>query len=179
MPLDNGVVSVQTSRDGLMPPKSRCWRKLLDGSDTMDGVSLAGSSQMTATQPILRVAPTQTIQSGETANSSGSGEQAVLGANWSEVPAVDQTADKSKTQDAQTQAPDEKKVIAGIEQANKVLKSNDSYLKFSIHKQTKQIVVKIMNSETNEVIREVPSEKILDMIAKLCELAGIMVDERR
>jgi len=39
--------------------------------------------------------------------------------------------------------------------------------------------VKVLDSETNEVIREIPPEKILDMVAKMWELAGLIVDERR
>ena len=33
--------------------------------------------------------------------------------------------------------------------------------------------------ETKEVIKEFPPEKTLDMIAKVWEMAGIMVDEKR
>jgi len=36
----------------------------------------------------------------------------------------------------------------------------------------------IINDETDEVIREIPPEKILDMVAKMWELAGIMVDRK-
>jgi len=39
-------------------------------------------------------------------------------------------------------------------------------------------MIKVINSETDEVIREIPPEKILDLIAKLWELAGIIVDEK-
>lgn len=39
-------------------------------------------------------------------------------------------------------------------------------------------MVKVVNTETDEVIREIPPEKILDMVAKMWELAGIMVDEK-
>jgi flagellar protein FlaG len=32
--------------------------------------------------------------------------------------------------------------------------------------------------KNDEVIREIPPEKILDMVAKMMELAGILVDEK-
>ena len=32
---------------------------------------------------------------------------------------------------------------------------------------------------TNEIIREIPPEKILDMVAKMWDTAGLIVDERR
>jgi flagellar protein FlaG len=40
-------------------------------------------------------------------------------------------------------------------------------------------MIKVVDNETNEVIREFPPKKILDMIANMMELAGLIVDERR
>lgn len=50
-------------------------------------------------------------------------------------------------------------------------------LRFKIHEPTREIIARIVNRETGEVIREIPPEKFLDMVAKLQELAGILVDE--
>lgn len=74
---------------------------------------------------------------------------------------------------------DEDTLIKMINQANKAFEAKYTRLEFSIHKETHEIVVKVYDKETNELIREIPPEKILDIIAKLWELAGIFVDERR
>lgn len=50
---------------------------------------------------------------------------------------------------------------------------------FGIHEGTNRITVKIVDKETKEVLKEVPSEKMLDMIAKVWEYAGLFVDEKR
>ncbi len=50
-------------------------------------------------------------------------------------------------------------------------------LRFKIHEPTKEIIARVVNRETGEVIREIPPEKFLDMVAKLRELAGVFVDE--
>lgn len=73
----------------------------------------------------------------------------------------------------------EHEVIQAIESANKHFKSYDRRLEFSIHDKTKQIMVKVINTEDDSIVREIPSEKILDMVAKLWEMAGIFVDEKR
>lgn len=73
----------------------------------------------------------------------------------------------------------EQAVIDAIEKANKHFKMYDRRLEFSIHEGTKQIMVKVINTESDEVIREIPSEKILDMVAKMWEVAGIFIDEKR
>lgn len=79
----------------------------------------------------------------------------------------------------QRQKDNEHEVIQAIERANKHISAYDRRLEFSIHEGTKQIMVKVINTENDSVIREIPSEKILDMVAHLWEVAGILVDEKR
>ena len=73
----------------------------------------------------------------------------------------------------------EAQLIKAIERANKALDGAQTTFEFSIHEKTKQIMVKVMDKEDGTVIREIPPEKTLDLVAKLWELAGILVDERR
>ena len=73
----------------------------------------------------------------------------------------------------------EKIVIEAIEKANKAISGPNTRFEYSIHEQTKEIMLRVIDSDTNKIIREIPPEKILDMVAKLWELAGIIVDERR
>lgn len=73
----------------------------------------------------------------------------------------------------------EKTIKEAIEDTNKKLESTDRKFEFSVNEETNDIIVKVINKETDEVIREIPSEKILDMVAKMMELAGLFVDERR
>ena len=50
---------------------------------------------------------------------------------------------------------------------------------YGIHEATNRVTIKIIDKDTKEVIKELPPEKTLDMIAKAWEMAGILVDERR
>lgn len=50
--------------------------------------------------------------------------------------------------------------------------------KFGIHEKTNRIVIKLVDRETQEVIKEIPPEKTLDLLAKRMELEGVLVDER-
>ena len=56
---------------------------------------------------------------------------------------------------------------------------SNSEVQFGIHEATNRVTIKIIDKETKEVIKELPPEKTLDMIAKAWELAGILVDEKR
>ena len=73
----------------------------------------------------------------------------------------------------------EKTVIEAIERANKKLSGVMAEFEFSIHEKTKQISIKVINKETKEIIREIPPEQVLDMVAHLWEMAGIILDEKR
>lgn len=73
----------------------------------------------------------------------------------------------------------EKLIIESIEMANRKMLGPKRELEFAIHKQTKQIMVKVIDKETKEVLREIPPEKVLDAVAHMCELAGIFMDEKR
>lgn len=90
------------------------------------------------------------------------------------VEQMNQEAEKATNQRVQ-----EKDVINAIEKANKHIRSFDRRLEFSIHDSTKQIMVKVINTEDDTVVREIPSEKVLDMVAHMWEVAGILVDEKR
>ncbi|MEW6725528.1 MAG: flagellar protein FlaG [Bacillota bacterium] len=57
--------------------------------------------------------------------------------------------------------------------------SGGTFLQFSVHEQTKDVIVRVLDSATGDVIREFPPEAILDMVANLLDLAGLLVDEKR
>lgn len=51
-------------------------------------------------------------------------------------------------------------------------------LECSFHEKTNDLMIKVLDKETGELIREIPSEKIVDMIAFMCEKAGLIVDKK-
>jgi flagellar protein FlaG len=80
---------------------------------------------------------------------------------------------------AQQQNPElqNSQIKKAIEDINK--KAHNSEAIFGIHEATHRVTIKIVDKDTKEVIKELPPEKTLDMIAKVWELAGILVDENR
>ena len=73
----------------------------------------------------------------------------------------------------------EKLIMESIEKANQKILGPNKEFEFAIHKQTKQIMVKVVDKDTKEILREIPPEKILDAVAHMCEMAGIFMDEKR
>lgn len=75
------------------------------------------------------------------------------------------------------QEPSNEQIHKAIEQLNKKMTNSEAI--FGIHEATNRVTIKIVDKETKEVIKELPPEKTLDMIARVWEMAGILVDERR
>ncbi|WP_310550755.1 flagellar protein FlaG [Paenibacillus glufosinatiresistens] len=72
----------------------------------------------------------------------------------------------------------EEQLIKAIDKAVKALEGPSTTLEISIHEKTHELMVKVLNKDTGELIREVPPEKTLDLVAKMMEIAGILIDER-
>ena len=68
-------------------------------------------------------------------------------------------------------------VRKAVEALNK--KMGNSEAVFGFHEDTNRVTIKIVDKSTKEVIKELPPEKTLDMIARVWEMAGILIDERR
>lgn len=71
-----------------------------------------------------------------------------------------------------------KSIHEAVDDANKVLKIVNKRFEFSIHEETGRTMVKIIDRDTNEVISEIPPEKILDMLAKIWEAVGLIIDRK-
>lgn len=64
------------------------------------------------------------------------------------------------------------------ESMNKFLKSADSRLKFVLHDKLETYYVNIIDNETDEVIREIPSEKLMNIRAAMKEFVGLLIDRK-
>ena len=73
---------------------------------------------------------------------------------------------------------DNEKIKKAITEMSKNVKSNAEAV-FGIHEKTNRVTIKMVDKDTKKVIKEFPPDETLDMIAKVWEIAGIMVDEKR
>ena len=80
---------------------------------------------------------------------------------------------------AQKQNEKNMQLKKAVDDINKSALADQSEAVFGIHEKTNRVTIKIVDKKTKEVIKEFPPEKTLDMIAKVWEMAGLMVDEKR
>ena len=51
-------------------------------------------------------------------------------------------------------------------------------LNFSVHEKTGRTVIRVVDSNTNEVVRVIPPEEVLDLMATMEEIAGKLVNKK-
>lgn len=64
-----------------------------------------------------------------------------------------------------------------ISEINSKLNKNTEAV-FGIHDETNRVTIKIIDKDSKEVLKEIPPEKTLEMITKVWEAAGLLVDEK-
>jgi len=72
--------------------------------------------------------------------------------------------------------PSKEHVRKLVDEAQSVLQRVNSQLAFKVHDGTGRILVQVVEKETKEVLREIPPEKMLDVIAGIWKWSGIAVD---
>ena len=66
-----------------------------------------------------------------------------------------------------------------VDAVNDFLLPIDISVKFTFHEELKEYYVEVVDKSTQEVIREIPPKKFLDMYAGMAEFMGLFVDEKR
>ncbi|HHY21767.1 MAG TPA: flagellar protein FlaG [Bacilli bacterium] len=65
-----------------------------------------------------------------------------------------------------------------VEGMNNLLEANFTSLKFNVHEKLSRVFVQVISQDTDEVVREIPSEKFLDMMASMLEFVGLLIDKK-
>jgi len=148
------------------------------------------SSVMTLqSQQIAPVKPVEKVQKDEEHNPADSSDvgvtpdlssvQVVSNVSESSTDGKGQNSGNKQTFDYQEEATaTNERLKEAVTRFNKSSGANSEAV-FGIHEGTNRVTIKIVDKTTHETIKELPPEKTLDMIAKVWEMAGIMVDEKR
>lgn len=65
-----------------------------------------------------------------------------------------------------------------VEGMNEFITPVNVSIRFELHDKLKEYYVKVVDTATDEVIREIPSKKFLDMYAAMTEYMGLFVDKK-
>ena len=110
-------------------------------------------------------------------------ERTAAAAQQQKVTAKEESdkAEKNKDRDKDKKQIPEKVSDSSLKKAVEDINRNSSNTEaiFGYHEGTNRVTIKIIDKDTQEVKREYPAEETLDMIQKIWEMAGLMVDEKR
>lgn len=76
------------------------------------------------------------------------------------------------------QMPAKESVEKTISSMNEFLKASNTRLKFVLHDKLHEYYVTVVDDVTEEVVKEIPPKKLLDMYASMTELLGLLVDKK-
>lgn len=88
------------------------------------------------------------------------------------------TINDATNADTKTSAADNERVKEAIEKMNSDIRFKRTGCEFTYHEECNRVSIKLYDTNTKEVIREIPSEDTIRMLEKLNELAGLMIDEK-
>jgi len=86
--------------------------------------------------------------------------------------------DKNRGIDINRSEIKEKEIDKAIDKLNKFLEDKKTHAEYSVHDKLNDIMIKIVDDKTGDVIQELPPKKVLDMVARMCELVGLIVDDK-
>ncbi|MCU0848803.1 MAG: flagellar protein FlaG [Spirochaetes bacterium] len=75
--------------------------------------------------------------------------------------------------------PTKDEVYEAVDKLNQAVKGLNERLSFDYHEKINRVVVRVINSETNEVLKEIPPREVVRLLERLREYLGVFVDEQR
>lgn len=88
------------------------------------------------------------------------------------------TAQNANAQDQAQRTPDIGEVQKALEEVEKAVAPMAQSLQFSLDKDSGKTVVKVMDTDTNEVIRQIPSEEVLAISKAVDKLKGLLLKQQ-
>jgi len=92
-----------------------------------------------------------------------------------QVQAIQEKVQQKASNEQQLPADKAKQMTDSM---NTFLESANTQLRFKFHEKLNEYYVTIVDSTTDEVIREIPSKKLLDIHAAMREFVGLLVDRK-
>jgi len=61
---------------------------------------------------------------------------------------------------------------------NQLLETTNTKLRYEFHEKLEKYYVTLVDSQTDQVVREIPNKKLMDMYVAMLEFVGIFVDKK-
>lgn len=85
------------------------------------------------------------------------------------------TTDNTNSNDKQ---PEKKKLESISDKLNTLMVTINTDIRFKLHEKTQEFMVDVVDTKTGRVLKECPPHEFYDMIAKLKEYIGALIDKK-
>lgn len=77
----------------------------------------------------------------------------------------------------ETRKPDREEIVQELDKLNKELEFMNRSIRFSVDEDSNEIVVKVVDKVSGEVISQIPSDEIINLKKRLEEMTGLLVEK--
>lgn len=88
-----------------------------------------------------------------------------------------QKSDKNQADAAKNEEPNTKQVESAVEKLNKFVKTSSSDVQFSVDEESGIRIISVVDKETKEVIRQMPTKEVVEMARALDKLQGLLIKQ--
>jgi len=96
----------------------------------------------------------------------------------SKAETVNKIEPAEQAHDARTAEQKSEQLHNAVDKINEVMLETRRSLSFSVDEDTNQVVVKVMNTETDEIIRQIPNEEALEFARHLESMMGLIFNDK-
>jgi flagellar protein FlaG len=164
--------SFENRKEGIMEPAT-----VISGFQPL---SLPPAKRPSVTQGVAGSAPVHSetgiggeVRAGGEAPPSG----LVQSAGQNQTVGAANNAEKSGFSEKKTK-PDKDQVTAAVKNMNDFLQMVRRTLQFTVDEDSGEMVVQIKDAQTNQVIRQIPSEEMLKLAKQLDKLKGLLFEDK-
>lgn len=116
---------------------------------------------------------------------SSQGRQNLYNVNDNSGISTQDTQENVKINVSETNSIDKDKGVTveeakkATEKINKLLEDKSTHIEYEQDKDFKSVMImKVVDNNTKQVLNEIPSKQILDMISQFCQMAGLVLDKK-
>lgn len=80
--------------------------------------------------------------------------------------------DKSNVDSSKKATPSSDDIKKAIEEGNSLLQVTKRNLQFKVDDATDELIIKVVDSDSGELVRQIPSEEVLDFVRRMQEIDG-------
>lgn len=74
--------------------------------------------------------------------------------------------------------PSNKEMAFAVDNLNKVIASSLQSIQFSMDEELGKVVIKVMDTETKQVLRQIPNQEVINISKNLARLQGLVISDK-